>query len=247
MPLTISFGAEEFRDGVDISADEFYARMAADRELPHTSQLSEEQIEREVKNALEEGGDVLIMPIASALSGSYERCKAVAAKYEHVYAYDTNCTTVMLKLMVLEALKNNEKSVEEVIEILDNLRPKLKIYAALDTLDNLRKGGRLSRASALIGSVLRIKPVITFSGEGKVELISKQFGINKGISYILSKIDKEKIDFNKPVYFIYTSSPSNCDALIEKLGIKFTEKLNICPVIATHIGADACGIVFAEK
>ena len=247
IPLTIMFGTQEFKDGMDIDCDSFYKRMAESKEFPHTSQLTEEQIESEVKKALEGGSDVLIMPIASVLSGSYERCKAVAAKYEHVYAYDTKCTTVMLKALVLEALKNADKSIEEVVKILDEFRPKLRIYAALNTLDNLRKGGRLSKASAIIGTVLKIKPVITFSLEGKVELISKQFGINKGINYVISKVNKDKIDFNKPVYMIYTENCANCDALIEKLGIEYTEKLNICPVIGTHIGADACGIVFAEK
>ena len=247
IPLTIMFGTEEFKDGIDIDCDIFYRRMAESKELPHTAQLTEEQIDGEIKKALESGDEVLIMPIASALSGSYERCKAVASKYEHVYAYDPKCTTVMLKALVLEALKNADKSVDEVIQILDGVRSKYKIYAALDTLENLKKGGRLSKTSAIIGTVLKIKPVISFSPDGRVELISKQFGINKGINYILSKIQKDKIDFSKPVYFIYTESTRNVDCLIEKLGIEYTEKLNICPVIGTHIGADACGIVFAEK
>ena len=247
MPLTIMFGTEELKDGIDIDCDMFYKRMAESRELPHTAQLTGEQIESEVKKALNDGKEVLIMPIASALSGSFERCKTVAAKYEHVYAYDTKCTTVMLKALVLEALKNADKSIEEIIKILDELRPRYRIYAALNTLENLKKGGRLSKASAIIGTVLNIKPVITFSPEGKVELISKQFGINKGIKYIVSKVQKDKIDFSKPVYLIYTADSGNSDVLIEKLGIEYTEKLNICPVIGTHIGPDACGIVFAEK
>lgn len=246
LPLTINFGTEEFLDGVDIGCDEFYKKMRESKEFPHTSQLTEDQIEEAVKGALKDADEVLIMPLASVLSGSYERCKAVADKYENVYAYDTKCTTVMLKLCVLEALKMADKTVKEVTAMLDGLRPKLKIHAVLDTLDNLRKGGRLSKATAIIGSVLKIKPVITFGLDGKVEMEAKQFGMNKGISYVAEVIDKKKIDFSKPVYLIYTENDKNSNTLIEKLGIKYSEKCNICPVIGTHIGSDACGIVYAE-
>lgn len=250
MPMTISFGTEEFRDGVDIGFDEFYEKMATSKEFPHTSQLTEEQVEEAVKKVLAESGEndeIIIMPLAAVLSGSYDRCKSVADRYDRVYAYETKCTTVMLKLMVWEALRNADKSAHEVMEILDELRPKLRLYAVLDTLDNLRKGGRLSKTVAIIGSVLKIKPVITFGQDGKVELISKQFGINKGISYICSTVDKNKIDFTKPVYLIYTATDKNSETLISKLGIEYSEKSNICPVIGTHNGANAAGIVYAEK
>ena len=247
MPLTVIFGQEQFRDGIDLDCETFYKKMAEEKEFPHTAQLTEEQIEETVKTALTEGDEVLIMPISSAMSGTFERCKAVAERYENVYAYDAKTTTVMLKIMVLEAVNNADKSAAEVIKILDALRPKLKIYAALDTLENLKKGGRLSGAVALIGTVLKIKPVITFSLEGKVEMVSKQFGINKGISYVAQTVDVKKIDFSKPVYLIYTGDDKNSESLIAKIKIDYTEKINICPVIGTHIGPCAAGIVYAEK
>ena len=247
MPLTIMFGAEEFRDGIDIDGDAFYEKLTSSKEFPHTAQLAEEQIEAAVKAAKEEADEVLIMPIASALSGSYERCKAVAAKYQNVYAYDTKCTTLMLKMLVLEALANAEKPAAEVIKILDGFRPKIKLYAALDTLEYLCKGGRLSKATAFLGTLLKIKPVIEITGEGKVELISKQFGINKGISYVAQKADLKKIDFTKPVYMLYTWHDKNCQTLISKLGVENYEKCNICPVIGAHNGPEGAGIVFAEK
>lgn len=247
MPLTIIFGNKEFKDGIDLDCDKFYDMLAAEKEFPHTSQLTEEQIEETVKSVLTDGDEVLIVSIASVLSGSFERCKAVAEKYQNVYAYDSKCTTVMLKAMVLEALANADKSVKEVIQILDNYRPKLKLYAALDTLENLRKGGRLSSTAAILGSILKIKPVITFALDGKVELISKQFGINKGISYVASQVDKNKIDFTKPVFLIYTGDDKNSESLLAKIGTEYSEKSNICPVIGAHIGANAAGIVYAEK
>ncbi len=249
LPLTISFGTEEYRDGVDITAEEFYVKMSQSRELPHTSQLTEEQIEAEVVAAIKDGAEVLLMPLASVLSGSYERCKAVADKYGNVYAYDTKCTTVMLKLCVTQAVQMAKEgaTAAEIIKAMEELRPKLRIYACLDTLENLRKGGRLSGLTAVVGSMLKIKPVITFGLDGAVEMLSKQFGMNKGLGYISSLVNADKIDYTKPVYLIYTQNDKNAELLLAKTGIKHTEKCNICPVIGTHIGPDAAGIVFALK
>lgn len=247
LPLTINFGSEEFRDGIDIGTEAFYEKLVESEELPHTSQLTETQVEEAVSAALETHDEVLIITIASALSGSYERCAAVAKNYSGVVVYDSKCTTVMQKMLVAEALKNREKSAAEVVKILEELRPKVKLFAALDTLEYLGKGGRLSKTSALLGSLLKIKPVITVTAEGKVELISKQFGINKSISYIASKVDVSKIDYTRPVYLIYTMDSANSSALIEKIGAQYSEKDNICPVIGTHIGPKAAGFVYAEK
>lgn len=247
MPLTFIFGSEQYLDGIDMSWEDFYKRMEKEKELPHTSQLTEDQIEQAVQQAKKDADEVLIMPIAAVLSGSSERCKAVAARHENVYVYDTRSTTVMLKSLVLEALANADKPVSEVVKILDAYRPKLKLYAVLDTLENLRKGGRLSSVAALIGNLLKIKPVISFTDNGKVDLISKQFGMKKGISYVAEKVDVKKIDFTKPVYLIYTGNDENSEILHAKLGAECSEKSNICPVIGVHIGSNAAGIVFAEK
>lgn len=247
LPLTISFGAREYRDGVDITMEEFYRKLVEGKEFPHSSQLAEPQIEESVQEALKEGDEVLILPLASALSGSYERCVAVARKYERVTVYDTKCTTVMQKMLVLEALKYADKTAAEAVAALEKLRPKIKLVAALDTLEYLGKGGRLSKASAILGSLLKIKPVITITTEGKVELVSKQFGMHKSIGFIAANTDVKSIDYSRPVFLIYTMNDKNAQTLIEKLGATYSEKSNICPVIGTHIGPYAAGFVYAEK
>lgn len=247
MPLTISLGGKEFRDGIDIDSDGFYKMLMSTKEFPHTSQLYEEQVEAAVRKALTMTNEVLIMPIASALSGSFERCERVAKRYEGVYAYDTKCTSAMLAMLVLKAAQNVRKPMGEVIKILDAFRPKIKLFAALDTIEYLAKGGRLSKLSALLGTALKIKPVITIDGGGKVALVSKQFGMAKSINYIAERAAKADIDYGEPVYLLYTADDRNCSELIRKTGIKFSEKCNICPVIGTHIGPFAAGLVYAER
>lgn len=247
MPLTIIFGTEEYRDGIDLTADNFYKKLLSSKDFPHTAQLTEEQIASAVEEGLKKADEVIIFPISSALSGSYERCRKVAERYKNVYVFDTKCTTVMLKMLVWEALKHADKSAEEVMRICAAYRPKLKLYAVLDTLEYLGKGGRISKTSALLGTALKIKPVITVNAKGEVEVLSKQFGIAKGIGNIISRIDKNGIDYQKPVFLIYTMDQVNSSALASKSGITFSHTNNICPVIGVHIGPCAAGIAYAQK
>lgn len=247
MPLTVIFGAEEYRDGVDIKTEEFYKKLNTSRDFPHTAQLNSEQIERAVESALSRADEVLILPISSALSGSYERCREAAEKYENVYVYDGKCTTVMLKMLVLEAAANRQKSAAEIIEILGAYRPKIKLYAVPDTLNYLAKGGRISKAAATLGMALRIKPVVTVNERGEVALLSKQITMARSFEYIRSAVQRDEIDFGRPVYLMYSMTDKNAVALFSKLGINYTEKCNICPVIGAHIGPAAAGIAYCCK
>ncbi len=247
MPLTIIFGEEEYRDGIDIKTSEFYEKLNTSREFPHTAQLNYGQIEEAVARGLSLADEVLILPISSALSGSYERCREVAEKYKNVYVYDTKCTTVMLKMLVLEAIENRERSAAEVIEKLNTYRPKIKLYAVPNTLLYLAKGGRIPKAAAMLGTALRIKPVVTINERGEVALLSKQISASRSFAYICERVDKNKIDYSKPVYMLYSMNDGNALQLMERLGVQYTEKCNICPVIGAHIGPNGAGIVYAEK
>lgn len=247
MPLTVIFNRKEYSDGIDLDCDEFYKLLLSGGEFPHTAQLTEEQIDGAVQEALKSFDEVLVLPISGALSGSFDRCKKVAARYQNVYAYDAKCTTLMLKMVVLKALSLCTLSAKEVIERLKEYRRKLKLYAALSTLEYLGKGGRISKTVARLGSVLKIKPVVCLNERGEVELVSKQFGMSKSIGYIAGEVAKAKIDFSEPLYCIYTHDDSNALTLFSKIGLTPTERVNICPVIGAHIGPSAAGIVFCEK
>jgi DegV family protein with EDD domain len=249
MPMTVMFGTQEYKDGVDISTEEFYEKLTGEKVFPHTSQLSDEEFMQVFTEACKSGDEVLVMPITAALSGTYARAKKVAEEsgFSNLHVYETGATTAILKVMVLEAVQNRDKSVEEVIKILDELRPKIKLFAALDTLEYLQKGGRLSQGAALIGNLLKVKPIITHDNKSNVKLISKQIGFHLAIKSLAEKVDVSKIDRSKPVYLLYTMDATNCNNLATKLKIDFGEKINICPVIGAHIGPRAAGIVYVEK
>lgn len=247
LPLTIIFDGTEYRDGIDITNGQFYDKLTKDGQFPHTSQLTEEAVASACERALESGGEVLIMPIASALSGSFERAAAVASRYDGVYAEDFCCTTVMLKILVKKAVELTELPVSEAVEILREYRKRIRLYAALDTLEYLKKGGRLSKTSALIGTMLKIKPVITINGKGEVELVARQFGFGKALENVVRTVKNTGVDLSEPVYRIYTMDGTHSELLFEKLGLQCTVADNICPVIGAHIGPCAAGVVYLTE
>ncbi|MCD8371702.1 MAG: DegV family protein [Clostridia bacterium] len=249
LPLTIIFGGKQYRDGIDLKSDEFYKMLVSSEEFPHTAQISEEQLEEAYKSACADGSDVIVMPISKALSGSYGLACAVAKRegFEHVHVYNTTCTTIMLRYLVEEAAKNKDKTIEELIAILDDLRPRIKLYAALDTLEYLKKGGRLNSAVAAICGLLRIKPVITVNLKGEVELVEKHMGIHKALNSLAEKLNAATTDGHETVY-IYTMDDANCRNVMEKTAAaEGVTPVNMCPVIGAHIGPFAAGVVYVEK
>ena len=249
LPLTIIFGTEQFRDGIDMMPEEFYKRLVSSSEFPHTAQLGYEELTSLYKDAKEKGDEVLIMPISSALSGTYEWTVRAARDvgYEKVHVYDGKCTTFMLEMLVKEAVKLRERPVEEVISALDDLRSRMRLYAALDTLEYLKRGGRISKVAATVGGMLKIKPVITVTEDGKIRLIHKSIGMNAALRYISELYLSDKKDANYAVRTIYCMDDSNCLKLRGLVGETPLPPENICPIIGTHIGPSAAGIVYVVE
>ncbi len=254
LPLGVSFGTESFRDGVDMNTDGFYSKLASSKEFPHTSQPSREELHDLFARESAGGDEVLALFIADVLSGTQKLAAKVAKEdgFSNVFVYDTRSTTAVLRILVLEALKNADKSAKEVMAILDELRPRIRLLAALDTLEYLKKGGRLSGTATFIGNVLKIKPVIYFTEICEVKVYSKQIGFALALKHLCDAVRADKIDASQPIYYLYTRDDDNCNAMIEKLSLpqkmkSAGEKVNICPVIGTHIGPRAAGIVFVEK
>jgi len=152
----------------------------------------------------------------------------------------------MLRLLVLEAVKYSNQTPNVILEHLNGVRSRLTLYAAIDTLEYLKKGGRLKAGAATVGTLLNIKPIVTVNGEGEVEIAGKQIGFKKALNFILEKIKSMPIDENYPIYFIYSMAEKNCDALIRLSGTS-GEKYNISAVIGAHIGAGAAGIAYVRK
>ncbi len=254
IPLTVIFGSDELRDGVDITAEAFYDRLARDKNHPHTSQINTAQFEDIFRDAQAKGEKLILLPISAALSGTH--AAAVKAKenvgYDGIYVYDTRTTTVMLKMLVLEARRLADREPEEIISALDDLRSRTELYAMVDTLEYLWKGGRMARGTAMLGGLFRVKPIITIKSDGSLDVVAKAIGTRSAIKNLRKFVNPETIDPDVPVYYIYTVNKDNCERLINEVHPDrhdeyLSDATNICPVIGVHIGPGAVGICFARK
>lgn len=253
IPLTVSFGTREYKDGVDLDAAKFYEMLTSAKEFPHTSQINTDTFEEIFLAAKENGDTLLLITIGTELSGTYGAAVRAQANigYDGIHVYDSRGATVIQKMLVLEAVRRRDESADEIVRALDEVRARCELYAFVDTLEYLYKGGRLKRGAAMLGTLFNVKPVVTISQRGTVDLVGKTVGTRSAIKAIAKKVRPEDIDDNYPVFYIYTAEKEKCARLIEAVtpdGNGSTDDVtNVCPVIGTHIGPGAAGICYVRK
>lgn len=256
-PLKTILAGKEYRDGVDIVPDKFYPMLEANKELARTSQVNASEFAALFGAAVAAGDDVLVITISSGLSGTYQSAKIAAADYEgHVFVLDSLNATAGEQVLISHALKLRDegKSAAEIYEELEALRLKTRLFVRVDTLEYLKRGGRISKATALIGGVLHIKPILTLNGEGKLETVGKARG-NK----MSHKLMNESIavcggiDPAYPVHITYAGDVK--DGTVDAY-LKDSEEMlaGVTPavgqlgcVIGTHAGPGAVIISFVAK
>ncbi len=253
-PIGIVIGNETYFDGQNLERDHFYEILKESEAFPQTSQPSPQEFLDIFKDAKEKHDDLVCILLSSALSGTYQ--SAVLAKqmadYERIFLIDSLSASFNIKIMADYALElvEKKKTAEEIVASLEAMKSKVKVYAALDTLEYLARGGRISKAAAAIGQLANIKPIITISEQGEVTLLGKALGKNKAISQILQYLGELEIDSRFPVYAIYSYGTENCEHFQEKLsqtGVSVARQMQIGPTIGTHVGPGAFGIVFVRK
>ena len=193
VPLTIRFGSEELRDREELSATEFYAKMAKSQALPETAAPSPGAFEEAYRRAGADGADAVVcVSISSDLSATFQSAQLGAKALEGelpVKVVDSHSITMGQGTMVLEAARAAAAGADadEIVRLVEDLVPRTRVYGALDTLDHLKKGGRIGGAQAMIGSVLSIKPIIDISS-GKVEQEAKPRTRGKALRYLVDKV-----------------------------------------------------------
>lgn len=237
---------------MDITNEEFYKKLLENTCFPHTSQPSPQELEEHFSKAKAEGNTLLFLPLSSKISGSYASAVAVkeAGGYDNVYVYDTLCTTIMLEMIVREAAKRTNLTIEELISYLDDLRSRARLIAGIDTLEYLAKGGRLNTATAVVGTFFKVKPIIIISSQGTIDVIGKRLGAKQGIKAVAEMLDLKRVDPEYGVRFLYSMNDENAKELIERTGIPKSEIVELTDIGATvgaHIGPNAYGYVYVEK
>lgn len=216
VPLSIHFGEEEYIDGVTINTDEFYKKLVSGDVLPTTSQPTPATFDELYQEAVAAGDSVVVITIASKLSGTYQSASIAAADYPgKVFVVDSENVTIGAGIQVEYALKLVDQGMEaeQIAAELTALRSKVYLVTVLDTLEYLHRGGRISKTVAIAGGLLSIKPVVVVDA-GELKMVNKARG-NKQANVAMNKeIDKlGEVDFSKPVMLGYTGCS---DELLQK-------------------------------
>lgn len=254
VPLTVDIGGKAYKDGIDLDKNTFYQLLTSTAEFPKTSQPSPEDFAAYFEEVKQAGDELVYLSISSALSGTLQ--SATIAKemteYDGIHIVDTKTATHMIGLLARYAadLARQGLGGAEIAEKVRQLRDKQVIFAGLQTLEYLYKGGRLSRASAAIGTVANIKPIITVSAAGKVESFAKSIGVKRAIATIVKQVQDRQVDHNFPVWSLCSVDNANCEALekaLADIGCPVTARMQVGSTIGAHVGPGVYGITFVEK
>ncbi|MDF2540411.1 MAG: DegV family protein [Herbinix sp.] len=255
VPLKVLFGDKEYREGIDISMEGFYERLVQSEKLPTTSQPSPNDFLEYFAEAKEAKDSVIVILISSKLSGTVQ--SAMIAKemveYSDIYIIDSLTTITGMRILIEHAVKIRDegKSAKEIVDTVEELKDKIVFLAMVDTLEFLYKGGRLSKSSAILGSLLNFKPVITLQ-DGVIGVVGKARGVNNGLAKMLSSVaEMGDIDTNYPVKFGFTAENEKCKLLIDRVKNQYQIKeYGMYPVgcvVGTHAGPGACVITYVKK
>ena len=254
VPLTIHFGETEYIDGVTIDSKTFYEMLVESDVLPTTSQATPFAFEKAFRTAVEAGDEVVCITCTSKLSGTYQSAVIAAEEFPgKVHVVDSRSIAIGEAILTEYALSLVDRgmSAQEVVWKLMQKREKVRVLALLDTLEYLKKGGRISATAAIAGGILNIKPVIAIT-DGEIRVLGKARGSRQGNNLLVQEIGKAGgVDFSKPLLLGYTGLS---DQLLKKyvsdsaaLWQDQVEKLEVAvigSVVGTHAGPGAVAVAF---
>ena len=257
LPLSITFGSTVYADGVDLSHKHFYELLVEGDELPKTGQVNPYAFAQAIERAEHDGLEPLIITLSAKLSGTYQSaCMAASEASSPVRVVDSGHVTVSERILVEYALGLAKKGlgVEEIAARVEAARERVVVIGLLDTLEYLRRGGRISAAAGAFGEMLSIKPVITIEN-GEVKMLGRARGSKNGRNLLNQQIEASRgIDFSMPVALGYAGLS---DTLLQKY-IRDSRALweaypgdelpvhTVGATIGTHVGPGAIALAYFE-
>jgi len=248
VPLTVHFGEEEYIDGVTMTQRQFYEKLEKSDALPSTSQATPDAFMQVFEQIKQAGQSAVVLTLSSKLSGTYQSAMIAAVEYENIYVVDTDSVAIGSGILAELALQMADAGMDAkaIARRLEEEKKNVRIIAMVDTLEYLKRGGRVSKTVAFAGALLNIKPVLSVA-EGQIQILGKARGIKQGSSMLLEQIEETGgVDFSKPVMLAYTGLE---DAHLKKF-MEENEAFREMPygligsVIGTHAGPGAVAIAF---
>ncbi len=254
IPLRVCFGETEYQENVDLSKDKFYELLQSG-DYPKTSQASPQILLDLFEDARRAGDEAVYITLASALSGTYQSALTAKAMVESddCYVVDSKNATGGQRMLVEYAarLRDEGKSGKEITAAVEDLREKIVLYACIDTLEYLYRGGRINHTVYKLGTLAQVKPIIRVAEFGRIEVPAKAMGMRKGMELLCKRLELQKPSAEYPIYVMYTANRTNGEILAEKyraMGFHIPDSriINVGAAIGSHIGPNACGVVYVE-
>ena len=256
IPLRVAFGEQEYQENVELSKERFYELLLGSEDFPKTSQASPAVLEEIFENAKAGGDEAVYITLSSALSGTYQNACMIRDDVEYAgnFVFDSRNATGGQRMLVEYAcrLRDAGKNAAQIVEGLASIRDRIELYAVVNTLEYLHKGGRISHAVYTLGNLAQIKPIIAVDTEGRVSLPGKVMGMRKGMDFLGKRLTARKPDDQHPLYVMYTNNRSVAQTLAQRLmslGWEIPEEriIQVGAAIGAHVGPDACGIVYVGE
>lgn len=255
VPMPITHEGKTYRDAYDLSKSDFYHLLTSSDSLPKTAQPAPQDFLMHFLDAKQHGDSVVCIVLSSALSGTLQSAMLAKteAEYDEIYIVDSKCCTGAMMILVHEALRLRQEgaSAPEIAAQLEALRPRVGLYAVLDTLEYLYKGGRLTRLQAGAGTLMSVKPIVTLDENGAVVVCGKSIGRKKAFDHLLALVRKVDMDPSYEPLFLYSALPQACEPLMDALEIpqqiRQTRMLEVGATIGTHVGPGVFGMVFVRR
>lgn len=256
VPLTVRFGDCEYVDGVTIDHKAFYEKLVESDVLPTTSQATPDAFSQAFRQVQQDGDSAVVITLSSQLSGTYQSARIAEMDYDNIYVVDSGSVAMGSGILVQQALRYADEGLSacEIAERLEEDKQHIVIVALVDTLEYLKKGGRISKTVAVAGAMLNIKPVLSFV-KGEIRILGKARGSKMGNNLLVQEIEKAGgVDFTKPLLLGYTGLS---DAMLVKYiedsrhlwapDVEAVQYTTIGSVIGTHVGPGAIAVAFFAR
>lgn len=253
LPLTVRFGETDYTCGIELKNEDFYEKLENDTNYPSTAAVNPYQFEELFEKYSKAGDEIVAILFSKHMSATFQSAQIAANNVKSDKLYLIDCEngamgqTLLIEIAV--AMRNEGKSAAEIAENITALLPKTMTYIVVDSLEYLKRGGRISKSAAFLGTLIKLHPVLQVIADG-AKPIDKVKGKKSCNTWFINKLQESPADTNYPLVIGHSNAPQRAEAFKEQLreaGIK-NEIVITCigPIVGTHIGPNCLGIGYIQ-
>jgi DegV family protein with EDD domain len=254
LPLTVRFGETDYKCGIELTNEAFYDKLQNSTDTPSTAAVNPYDFEQTFQAYVDAGDDVVAILFSKHMSATYQSAYVAAENIEsdHIHLIDCENGAMGQALLIKTAVDMRDKglSVTEIVEQITALLPRTKTYIVIDTMEYLKRGGRISKSAALVGSLIRLHPVVEVVADG-AKPVAKVKGKKSCNKWLIDKLKEKPADPAYRLVIGHSNAPERAEAFKQQLidaGISNPISITcIGPIVGTHIGPNCLGVGYIEQ